>query len=67
MLQFQDSHLLSMRTVGEFTPRYVVHVQYVTICPLLFRWYIPNYDVADPFRWGMNQGCDFVDGGCLNE
>lgn len=30
-------------------------------------WYRPNYDVAEPLRWGINEGCDFVYGGCLTE
>ena len=37
------------------------------VIPLMHRWYRPNYDVAEPLRWGINEGCDFVYGGCLTE
>jgi len=27
-------------------------------------WYQVNYDMADPFLWGKNEGCSFLDGSC---
>ena len=28
-------------------------------------WYLPNYDMADDFKWGRNLGCDFARKSCL--
>ena len=28
------------------------------------RWYIPNYDLADPLAFGKNAGCRFLHGSC---
>jgi leishmanolysin-like peptidase len=28
-------------------------------------WYRPNYEMAQPLRWGYKQGCNFVQEGCL--
>ena len=29
-------------------------------------WYLPNYDMADPLKWGRGLGCDFVLKSCLD-
>jgi leishmanolysin-like peptidase len=29
-------------------------------------WYKPNYEMAEPFRWGKNEGCSFTEEGCLS-
>ena len=28
-------------------------------------WYLPNYNMADDFKWGRNLGCDFTFASCL--
>ena len=28
-------------------------------------WYLPNYDLADDFKWGRKLGCDFAKKSCL--
>ena len=28
-------------------------------------WYLPNYNMADDFKWGRNLGCDFALRSCL--
>jgi leishmanolysin-like peptidase len=28
-------------------------------------WYLPNYDMADDFKWGRDLGCDFAVKSCL--
>ena len=27
-------------------------------------WYMPNYNLAQPLKWGKNLGCDFVKKSC---
>lgn len=29
-------------------------------------WYKPNYNMTEPFNWGRGEGCQFVDGPCVN-
>jgi len=29
-------------------------------------WYQVNYNMAEPFEWGRNQGCGFLDQPCMN-
>ena len=28
-------------------------------------WYLPNYNMADDFKWGRKLGCDFALRSCL--
>lgn len=28
-------------------------------------WYVPNYNMTEPFTFGQNQGCPFLDGPCV--
>ena len=28
-------------------------------------WYLPNYDMADNFKWGRNLSCNFALNSCL--
>ena len=30
-------------------------------------WYTVNYSMAEPFFWGKNQGCNFVNGPCVDK
>ena len=29
-------------------------------------WYTANYNMTEPFNWGRGQGCQFLDGPCIN-
>lgn len=35
------------------------------VCTYVRRWYVPDYSLAQPFRYGQGLGCDFVQQGCL--
>ena len=41
-----------------------VHIVILFFCHN--RWYKPNYELADPLRFGQNMGCDWVLSGCLS-
>ena len=31
----------------------------------IYRWYRPDYNLAEPMKYGQNLGCDFVEQSCL--
>lgn len=30
-------------------------------------WYKVNYSMTEPFHWGKNEGCEFLDGPCISD
>lgn len=45
----------------------LVYTKTTRVCVRTYvcRWYVPDYSLAQPFRYGQGLGCDFIQQGCL--
>ncbi|KAG0417156.1 hypothetical protein HPB47_005845, partial [Ixodes persulcatus] len=48
-----------MRTNWKIHGGSISKISWIMVTPVLC-WYLPNYDQAQPLKWGHNLGCDFA-------